>query len=120
MGLKAMAEAALQQCAPRTIDRTLSEIAPAHYSQEIDIDRTFQAANDADAFWRTLGARIAECDRLIHQLCNLRGEEQEYREELLTLRMRMAPAKLDTDIEYLRREIQRCQKSQPSRKGNAE
>ena len=34
MGLKAMAEAALQQCAPRTIDRTLREVLPAHSSSE--------------------------------------------------------------------------------------
>ena len=30
MGLKALAEAALQQCAARTIDRTLPETTPAH------------------------------------------------------------------------------------------
>ena len=30
MGLKALAEAALQHCAPRTIDRTLPETTPAH------------------------------------------------------------------------------------------
>lgn len=34
MGLKAMAEAALQQCATRTIDRTLREEVPAHSSSE--------------------------------------------------------------------------------------
>ena len=40
MGLKAMAEAALQQCAPRTIDRTLSDAVPAHSSVEKQVDRT--------------------------------------------------------------------------------
>lgn len=40
MGLKAMAEAALQQCAPRTIDRTLSDAVPAHSSVEKEVDRT--------------------------------------------------------------------------------
>ena len=40
MGLKAMAEAALQQCAPRTIDRTLSDAVPAHSSAEKEVDRT--------------------------------------------------------------------------------
>ena len=40
MGLKAMAEAALQQCAPRTIDRTLDEVAPAHCTPQTDTPRT--------------------------------------------------------------------------------
>ena len=40
MGLKAMAEAALQQCAPRTIERTLPEILPAHYPLENEAVRT--------------------------------------------------------------------------------
>ena len=40
MGLKAMAEAALKQCAPRTIDRTLDEVAPGHYTPQTDTPRT--------------------------------------------------------------------------------
>ena len=40
MGLKAMAQAALQQCAPRTIDRTLAETSPAHSPVENEIVRT--------------------------------------------------------------------------------
>ena len=40
MGLKAMAQAALQQCAPRTIDRTLAEISPAHLPVENESVRT--------------------------------------------------------------------------------
>ena len=40
MGLKAMAEAALQQCAPRTIGRTLPEISPAHCPLEKETVRT--------------------------------------------------------------------------------
>ena len=34
MGLKALAHAALQQCAPRTIERASIEIVPAHSSSE--------------------------------------------------------------------------------------
>lgn len=40
MGLKAMAEAALQQCAPRTIERTLPAVAPAHSPLENETVRT--------------------------------------------------------------------------------
>ena len=40
MGLKAMAEAALQQCAPRTIERTSCEVVPAHSSPENETVRT--------------------------------------------------------------------------------
>jgi hypothetical protein len=40
MSLKALAEAALQQCAPRTIDRTSPQISPAHYPLENETVRT--------------------------------------------------------------------------------
>ena len=36
MGLKALAEAALQQCAPRTIDRTLPQTTPVHSPVDAD------------------------------------------------------------------------------------
>jgi len=44
VGLKALAVAALQQCAPRTIDSTLQEITPAHHQQVAQSARTLSAA----------------------------------------------------------------------------
>ncbi len=105
MGLKAMAEKALQQCAPRTIERTSLELVPAHSPLEIDSVRTLQTTEEADDFWQTLRARIDECDALIHQLCDLRGDDDEHRADLLAVRKRMAPQKLDSDIAYLKAEI---------------
>lgn len=120
MGLKAMAEAALQQCAPRTMERTLSEVAPAQWQVESEAVRTLcdaghgtrAAANDgklivdeADDFWQTLRTRIDECDRLINQLCDLRGDDGAHRAELLAVRKRMAPEMLERDIVYLKAEL---------------
>ena len=65
----------------------------------------------ADGFWQTLRARIDECDELIHRVCDLRGEPDEYRAEMLAIRKRMAPAKLDSDIAYLKNEIQQIKKA---------
>lgn len=105
MSLKALAVAALQQCAPRTKDRTLQENAPAHYPAETDDARTLQSTDDAAEFWATLTARIDECDALIHQLCDLRKDDDEHRTALLEQRKRMAPASLNPDIRYLKEQI---------------
>ena len=67
------------------------------------------AMAEADVFWITLKARIAECDALIHRVCDLRGEPDEYRAEMLAIRKRMAPEKLDSDIAYLKAVIKRCE-----------
>ena len=68
------------------------------------------AANEADDFWQTLRARIDECDALIHVLCDLRGDDDDHRAALLSQRKKMAPQKLDTDIAYLKQEINRITK----------
>ena len=63
------------------------------------------ATPEADAFWQTLTARIDECDRLIHQLCDVRQDSDEHRAALLEQRKRNAPEKLNPDIRYLRAQI---------------
>jgi hypothetical protein len=68
------------------------------------------AVPEDDDFWRTLRARIDECDRLINQLCDRRGDDDDHRAALLRQRKRMAPQKLDTDIAYLKQEINRITK----------
>jgi len=105
MSLKALAVAALQQCAPRTKDRTLQENTPAHYAPEADEARTLPNTDDAAHFWARLVTRIEECDRLINELCDLREDDDEHRAALLEQRKRMAPTHLDSDIAYLKREI---------------
>ena len=65
------------------------------------------AGPEADDFWQTLRARIDECDRLIHQLCDARDDDDEHRAALLAVRRRMAPEKLSSDIRYLQAAIQR-------------
>lgn len=112
MNLKALAVAALQQCAPRTIDRTLQESAPAQHPSEIDEVRTLQNTDQAAEFWQSLTARVDECDALIHQLCELRNDEDEHRAALLEQRKRMAPEKLDSDIRYLRAQIAKRKREQ--------
>lgn len=67
------------------------------------------AMTEADRFWTTLKARIVECDRLIHRVCDLRGDSDEYRAEMLAIRRRIAPAKLDSDIAYLKAVLKRCE-----------
>ena len=52
-----------------------------------------------------LGA-IAEYDRLIHQLCDLRGDSQEYREKLLHARRSMAPASVHGDLKQFKRIVE--------------
>ena len=69
-------------------------------------DRTLQsaasAALDAAFFWQNLTARVDECDRLIHQLCDLRNDTSEHRTDLLAVRKTMAPNNLVGDIAYLK------------------
>jgi hypothetical protein len=69
---------------------------------------------EADDFWRTLRARIDECDRLIHLLCDLRADDDERRNDLLAVRKRMAPDMLDFDIAYLNGEITKLTPAAPS------
>lgn len=115
MGLKALLDKGFAQCSPRTIERTLDAVCNVRSNvqseQSANICRAdFSDTPDADAWWATLAARIAECDRLIHQLCDLRGDSPEHRAELLAVRRRMAPDRIDSDIGYLRREIARVQR----------
>ena len=56
-------------------------------------------------WWATLKPRIEHCDRLIRKLCDLRGDDEARRDDLLAVRKRMAPVCLDEDIEYLTAEI---------------
>ena len=89
--------------------------APTLRQHKAEIVAELSAANDsqtpeADEFWRTLAERIAECDSLIHRLCDLRGDAPEHRAELLAVRRRMAPDRVDPDIAHLRREIARAQR----------
>ena len=99
MGLKAMAQAALQQCAPRTIDRTLAETSPAHSPVENETVRTL--SDEANVFWSTFLERVDHCDQLIDQLCNLRGDSAAERTVLLKTRRNTSPENLDGDIKYL-------------------
>lgn len=64
------------------------------------------ATPEADAFWQTLTARIDECDRLINQLCDVRHDDDDHRAALLEQRKRMAPTHIDSDIAYLKQQIQ--------------
>jgi hypothetical protein len=105
MSLKALAVAALQQCAPRTIDRTLQENTPAHHAPETDEARALQNTDDAAHFWARLVTRIEECDRLINRLCDVRNDDDEHRAALLQQRKRIAPENLNPDIRYLRAQI---------------
>ena len=111
MGLKALAEAALQQCVPRTLPAQCSVGNTAHYNPENSSDRTLQddadLAADAACFWSNLLDRINWCDLLIHELCDMRGDDQARRDDLILTRQRMAPNMIDGDIRYLLEEIAR-------------
>ena len=61
--------------------------------------------DEAAAFWSNFLARVTECDELINSLCDLRGDDDARRADLLAVRMRMAPQKIDGDIAYLKAEI---------------
>ena len=62
--------------------------------------------DEAAEFWRTFLARVTECDELINSLCDLRGDDDARRADLLAVRKRMAPQKVDGDIAYLKTEIE--------------
>ena len=61
--------------------------------------------DEAEAFWSTFLARVTKCDKLINNLCDLRGDDDARRADLLAVRMRMAPQKIDGDIASLKAEI---------------
>ena len=58
-------------------------------------------------FWSNFVDRINWCDFLIHELCDVRGDDQARRDDLILTRQRMAPTHLDTDVRYLLDEIER-------------
>ena len=62
-------------------------------------------AQEAAKFWDGFIDRVNECDRLIHELCDIRGDDQARRDDLIRTRQRMAPNNIDGDIKYLREEI---------------
>ena len=64
------------------------------------------AALMVDEFWQTLSARVGECDQLIGELCNLRGDTDQHRANLMAVRKRMAPVHIDRDLNQLRAEIE--------------
>jgi len=61
--------------------------------------------DEAAEFWSTFLARVTECDELINSLCDLRGDDDARRADLLAVRKRMAPQRVDGDILYLKAEI---------------
>ena len=61
--------------------------------------------DEAAAFWSNFLARVKECDELINSLCGLRGDGDARRADLLAVRKRMAPQRIDGDISYLKAEI---------------
>ena len=61
--------------------------------------------DEAAAFWSNFLARVTECDELINSLCDLRGDDDARRADLLAVRKRMSPQKIDGDISYLKAEI---------------
>ena len=60
---------------------------------------------EAARFWQNLTARVDECDRLIHQLCDLRNDTPEHRAALLEARKHMAPNSIDGDLAYLKAQV---------------
>lgn len=66
------------------------------------IDGYTYESEEAAEFWRDLIARVDECDRLIHELCDLRNDTDEHCADLLAVRKRMAPTHIDSDTAYLR------------------
>ena len=86
--------------------------APQLRQHKAEIMAALTAANDAalmteeaDDFWERLGDHIKEVDGLIHQLCDLRGDDGARRADLVATRKKTAPQTLSGDIEYLKAEI---------------
>lgn len=95
--------------------------APQLRQHKAEILAALTAANDtalpiedADDFWYKLRARIGECDALIHQLCDIRGDDRTHRADLLAVRKRMAPNSLAGDIAYLKAAIAEADRSRGS------
>lgn len=61
--------------------------------------------HEAASFWHGFKGRVDECDRLIHELCDLRSDTSEHRAILLEIRKRMAPNSIDGDIAYLQQQV---------------
>jgi hypothetical protein len=82
---------------------------PANESAKTTYRVSLNQANDSDEapadWWATFREKIDQCDRLIHQLCDLRGDDEARRADLLATRKRAAPVHLDGDIEYLEKQI---------------
>ena len=64
-------------------------------------------SEESEIFWSNLIDRINWCDLLIHELCDIRGDDQARRDDLILTRQRTAPANVDGDIRYLLEEIDR-------------
>ena len=65
-------------------------------------------------FWQGFIDRVNECDRLIHELCDLRNDTPEHRADLLAVRKRMAPARIDDDIKHLCEAIEQATPKAPT------
>jgi hypothetical protein len=70
-----------------------------------------EAANEDESeesliFWSNLIDRIHWCDFLIHTLCDVRGDDQARRGDLIRTRQRTSAANVDSDIRYLLAEIE--------------
>ena len=87
----------------------VATVAVAQSSGEIfDVD--LGTGNDSEIhldFWSNLIDRINWCDLLIHELCDIRGDDQARRDDLILTRQRTAPVNIDGDIRYLLDEIER-------------
>ena len=64
-------------------------------------------SDESKIFWSNLIERINWCDLLIHELCDVRGDDQVRRDDLILTRKRIAPDNIDADIRYLLEEIER-------------
>lgn len=53
---------------------------------------------------------IAEYDRLINRLCDLRGDPQEHRDRLLHARRSMAPADIPDDLERFKQVVNKVER----------
>ena len=89
---------------------TLSEAVNFFHASHIAFDASNAAANDGEPeetadFWDGFIDRVNECDRLIHELCDIRGDDQARRDDLICTRKRTAPNNVDSDIKYLCEEI---------------
>ena len=95
---------------PATKTRSVAESSSVSSSRLLandseNIDGYHYDPIDAARFWQGLTARVDECDRLIHQLCDLRNDTSEHRADLLAVRKTMAPDNLVRDIVYLKAAI---------------